>query len=58
MIKIAYYILKTISVILLIPVVFVAIPGATLYFICEEIEIIFINKMIYGKNENKEVTRF
>jgi hypothetical protein len=36
--KILYYIIKTISVILLSPVILVAIPGAILYFIAEEIK--------------------
>ena len=36
--KILYYITKTLSVILLSPVVVIAIPGAILYFIAEEIK--------------------
>lgn len=36
--KIVYYIIKGMSFILLSPVVLVAIPGAVLYFIAEEIE--------------------
>ena len=36
--KILYWTLKVISMILLTPVVIVAIPGAILYFISEEIE--------------------
>ena len=36
--KIVYYIIKAVSFILLAPVVLVAIPGAVLYFIAEEIE--------------------
>lgn len=36
--KILYWALKVASMILLTPVVIVAIPGAILYFIAEEIE--------------------
>ena len=36
--KILYYIIKTISVVLLAPVVVVAIPGAILHFLAEEID--------------------
>jgi hypothetical protein len=36
--KILYYIIKTVSVILLSPVVLFAIPGSILYFIAEEIK--------------------
>ena len=36
--KILYWSLKVISMIFLTPVVIVAIPGAILYFIAEEIE--------------------
>lgn len=36
--KIFYWTLRIISMILLSPVVFVAIPGAILYFISEELE--------------------
>ncbi len=36
--KILYYIIKAISVVLLSPVVVVAIPGAILHFLAEEID--------------------
>lgn len=36
--KILYYIIKAISVILLSPVVVVAIPGAILHFLAEELK--------------------
>jgi hypothetical protein len=36
--KILYWILKSASIILLSPVVIIAIPGAVLHFIAEEVE--------------------